>query len=522
MIQGVTSFDTTVEAKPGDPNNPGQIIDPNNPGQIIDPNNPGQIIDPNNPGQIIDPNNPGQIIDPNNPGQIIDPNNPGQIIDPNNPGQIIDPNNPGQIGDIKTSELHEDSESISEMKEEVKKTEEIFSLEDKNFVDGIINYAKEIVDKDIDEESKQLLTTLTPDETKALVSAQIQFIGFNLENIPASTIIPSGTVGDTEPSQPTDAHCQFQASLIVKSIRKIANVKSKNDNKTGNGKDSDDNNSHSGGGSNADKIVIQSANPIASANTVDGTYVCSLEGIAAATHQAFDLLKYQTCGSQLNGQKAYYDGFVQQCMQGNSKEICEAATGVSSIMEKQLLQPLRTPQTMQQQAPQTMQQQAPQTMQQYVQQESQHQVTTQKIMEILNNVPETQRQGILSKVDQSQLPKLIQASFPLAMTVVDVAPGSKVVKEITERPELHAVLNAHEKQVFLSLNTYPTPEKLAEFLDLPPEKLPEFLNMLTKDELIEMFDMLPQDTLTSVLSSLSINERNRIETDLGGTAISSV
>ena len=130
--------------------------------------------------------------------------------------------------------------------------------------------------------------------------------------------------------------------------------------------------------------------------------------------------------------RAYYDGFVQQCMRGNSKEICEAPTGVSSIMEKQLLQPLQTlqtmqqqtpqtmqqqtpqtmqqqtPQTMQQQTPQTMQQQTPQTMQQYVQQESQHQVTTQKIMEILNNVPETQRQGILSKVDQSQLPKLIQ------------------------------------------------------------------------------------------------------------------
>ena len=101
--------------------------------------------------------------------------------------QILDPNIPAQIGDIRTSELHEDSESVSEIKEEVKKTEEIFSLEDKKFVDGIINYAKEIVDKDIDEESKQLLTTLTPDETKALVSAQIQFIGFNLENIPAST-----------------------------------------------------------------------------------------------------------------------------------------------------------------------------------------------------------------------------------------------------------------------------------------------------------------------------------------------
>jgi Mg/Co/Ni transporter MgtE len=177
---------------------------------------------------------------------------------------------------------------------------------------------------------------------------------------------------------------------------------------------------------------------------------------------------------------------------------------------------------MQQQAPQTMQQQAPQTMQQYVQQESQHQVTTQQIMEILDKVPEAQRQGILSKVDQSQLPKLIHASFPLAMTVVDVAPGSKVVKEITERPELHAVLNSHEKQIFLSLNTDPTPEKLAEFLDLPPEKLPEFLNMLTKDELSEMFNMLPQHTLTSVLTSLSINEQARIESDPGGTPISSI
>jgi hypothetical protein len=180
----------------------------------------------------------------------------------------------------------------------------------------------------------------------------------------------------------------------------------------------------------------------------------------------------------------------------------------------------QAPQTMQQQAPQTMQQQAPQTMQQYVQQESQHQATTQQIMEILNNVPEAQRQGILSKVDQSELPKLIHASFPIAMTVVDVAPGSKVVKEITERPELHAVLNPHEKQVFLSLNTYPTPEKLAEFLDLPPEKLPEFLNMLTKDELSEMFDMLPQDTLTSVLTSLNTNERN--EAEHGGRPISSI
>ena len=123
----------------------------------------------------------------------------------------------------------------------------------------------------------------------------------------------------------------------------------------------------------------------------------------------------------------------------------------------------------------------------------------------------------MSKVDQSELPKLIHASFPLAMTVVDVAPGSKVVKEITERPELHAVLNPHEKQVFLSLNTYPTPEKLAEFLDFPPEKLPEFLNMLTKDELSEMFDMLPQHTLTKcTATSLNINEQGRIEARILG------
>jgi hypothetical protein len=213
------------------------------------------------------------------------------------------------------------------------------------------------------------------------------------------------------------------------------------------------------------------------------------------------------------------------------QRICEAATELSSNIEKQLLQPLQTPQTMQQQTPQTMQQQTPQTMQQqtpqtmqqqtpqtmqqYAQKESQQQGTTQQIMEILNKVPEAQRQGILSKVDESQLPKLIHASFPLAMTVVDVAPGSKVVKEITERPELHAVLNSHEKQVFLSLNTDPTPEKLAEFLDLPPEKLPEFLNMLTKDELSEMFDMLPQHTLTSVLTSLSVTRKAELKPILG-------
>ena len=472
----------------------------------------------------------------------------------------------GTIGETGIVKQLEDSESLSEMKKEMKKTEDILSLEDDKFVDDIINYAKERVEKDLDGESKRLLTTLTPDETKALVNAQIQFIGYSLTNMQAGTAVPSGTVGDTEPPQsmdpetpipqqlstapvtihdkcengansdsddndgkclPDNASCKKgyimndNKNCVKKSFCKKhpddSKCKYKNDNKNGNGKDSDDDNSHDGGGTRGDETVIQGANANAidatvAVNTLNGTYVCSLEGIAAATQQAFDLLKYQTCGTQLNGQKAYFDGFVQQCMQRNSKEICKAATGQSSNMEKQSLHPL--------QAPQTMQQQAPQTMQQYAQQESQHQATTQQIMEILNNVPEAQRQGILSKVDQSELPKLIHASFPLAMTVVDVAPGSKVVKEITERPELHAMLNPHEKQVFLSLNAYPTPEKLAEFLDLPPEKLPEFLNMLTKDELSEMFDMLPQDTLTSVLTSLNTNVRN--EAEHGGRPISSI
>ncbi|MGE5662363.1 MAG: hypothetical protein ACM3X1_08980, partial [Ignavibacteriales bacterium] len=522
----------------------------------------------------------------------------------------IDPGVPVPQIDTESPQLVAGSETISNMKKEVKKTEEILSVEDEKFVDGIINYAKERVEKDndIDEESKLLLTKLTTDETKALVSAQIQFIEYGLPDMQTGTTVPSGKVGDNEypqsmgtesfitkqlslpptsgaPVSELDNNCHYDPSVpkctsegskcsdeygikddgqclptrdncligansneddknggclqdmepckkwhtmndnkncAKKSFcEKHPNdnkCKYKNDNKNGNGKDSDDNNSHDGGGARGDEIVIQSAiananvNATVAVNTLNGTYVCSREGITAATQQAFDLLKYQTCGTQLNGQKAYYDGFVQQCMQRNSKEICKAATGLSSNMEKQLLQPL--------QAPQTMQQQAPQTMQQYVQQESQHQATTQQIMEILNNVPEAQRQGILSKVDQSELPKLIHASFPLAMTVVDVAPGSKVVKEITERPELHAMLNPHEKQVFLSLNTHPTPEKLAEFLDLPPEKLPEFLNMLTKDELSEMFDMLPQDTLTSVLTYLNTNERN--EPEHGGRPISSI
>jgi flagellar motor switch protein FliG len=167
-----------------------------------------------------------------------------------------------------------------------------------------------------------------------------------------------------------------------------------------------------------------------------------------------------------------------------------------------------------QQRPQTMQQ-LPQGLQQHMQQESQQQNTTQQIMGILNNLPEPQREGILNKYDQAQLPKLIRANFPLMMAVVDVAPGSKVVKEITERPDLHAVLNSYEKQIFMSLSSEPTPEKVAEFLNLPPQKLGEFLSMLTPEELTEILDMLPPGSQNSILNNLSEIERNRIEINAG-------
>jgi hypothetical protein len=331
-------------------------------------------------------------------------------------------------------QLHEeDSKPISDMKKEVKRSEEILNLEDKKFVDGIISYAKERVGKDMDEESERLLTTLTPDETKALVSAQIQFIGLNLADMPTTATQPRSITESPTPPPPTlqpggttplqaeiippapgpvpapahDNDCLSDPSLpkcasvggecpdgfgmnddeqcfpnhdkcpngshsheddesgrcipdktpcedgyvmndnkncVNKSFcekhPKASECKSKSDHKSGNDKESDGNNNRDNGGSNEHKtiqsaIASASANATVTVNTVNGTYVCQLEGIAAGTHQAFDMLKYQACGAQANGQKAYYDGFVQQCMQvGNSKQICEAVTGVSSQASK--------------------------------------------------------------------------------------------------------------------------------------------------------------------------------------------
>jgi DNA-directed RNA polymerase specialized sigma subunit len=103
------------------------------------------------------------------------------------------------------------------------------------------------------------------------------------------------------------------------------------------------------------------------------------------------------------------------------------------------------------------------------------------------------------------------------MAVVDVAPGSKAVKEITERPELLAVLNSYEKQIFISLNSEPTPEKVAEFLNIPPQKLREFLSMLTQEELTEILDMLPPASQNSILNNLSEKQRGQIQIS-GGAA----
>jgi hypothetical protein len=142
-------------------------------------------------------------------------------------GEVVLP--PGPIDEALLPQSHEDSESISNMKKEVEKTEEILNLEDEKFVDGVINYAKEHVEKDIDEESKQLLTTLTLDETKALVSAQIQFIGYNLPDMEAGTTVPSGTVGDTEPSESMGVKSPITEQFSSASVSEASLLEIEND-----------------------------------------------------------------------------------------------------------------------------------------------------------------------------------------------------------------------------------------------------------------------------------------------------
>lgn len=54
---------------------------------------------------------------------------------------------------------------------------------------------------------------------------------------------------------------------------------------------------------------------------------CEGGGKQAGGWLQFDTFSYQTCESHANGDKAYYDGFVQGCMgidDGNTKQLCEA------------------------------------------------------------------------------------------------------------------------------------------------------------------------------------------------------
>jgi hypothetical protein len=133
-VQEPTSFGTTAVARPGDQSLFGTTVDT---------------------GGVVGP--------PVDTGGVVGP--------PVDTGGVV-----GPPVDTGLTQLNEDSEPISNMKKDVEKAEEILSLEDEKFVDGIINYAKEHVKNDIDEESKLLLTALTPDETKALVRAQIHLL----------------------------------------------------------------------------------------------------------------------------------------------------------------------------------------------------------------------------------------------------------------------------------------------------------------------------------------------------------
>ena len=59
---------------------------------------------------------------------------------------------------------------------------------------------------------------------------------------------------------------------------------------------------------------------------------CRLVDSADGIQQKFDSIKFQSCGLYLNGQKAYYDGFVAGCMQvGNTKLICETVANSNIV-----------------------------------------------------------------------------------------------------------------------------------------------------------------------------------------------
>ena len=73
----------------------------------------------------------------------------------------------------------------------------------------------------------------------------------------------------------------------------------------------------------ATATATAAANANSNANSVDVSN-CKLDVSADGIQQKFNPVRYQACGIYPSADKAYYDGFVADCMQiGNTKLICE-------------------------------------------------------------------------------------------------------------------------------------------------------------------------------------------------------
>jgi hypothetical protein len=128
--------------------------------------------------------------------------------------------------------------------------------------------------------------------------------------------------------------------------------------------------------------------------------------------------------------------------------------------------------------------------------------------------PET-RQEISTKYSPSERAKILPAAQNLGFSITAIIPGSAVIVDLTERTELRTLLNQVEVQKFLELHDRPTAENLAAFLNIPLQQLGKFLNMLSPDEIKEIFDqVLPEDARERILGSITTDERIKIEDKL--------
>lgn len=93
----------------------------------------------------------------------------------------------------------------------------------------------------------------------------------------------------------------------------------------------DDDEKDNGGSNNDESPSIENAPALAVQNTVVNETRwynnCEGGGKQAGGGLQFDTFAYENCESHANGDKAYYDGFVQGCMgidNANTNELCEA------------------------------------------------------------------------------------------------------------------------------------------------------------------------------------------------------